>query len=303
VPLNDAVALPEFRPLRLRARRRGAAAFLLILPTSLIYAALLVGPLANLLIESLRPYVGGRIGGSATGWTLENYGALLHEQYAVYFGRTLELSLIACAVGVLLAYPVAHHIARTRSRRQRRLWINLLVSSLFLDALIRCYALVLFFGPTGVVLPILHAYFGILGNNAALLQCQVVIGLLYLVIPIYALTLVGPIENINPRLAEAALTLGASYWKSILVTDVALSLPAIFSSFLIVFTLCITSFIVPLILGQGFIIFIANLIAERFFDSANYPSGAALSILLLVLVLTIVYLTTRIVRLVSRASA
>lgn len=282
-----------------RVRQRGSAAYLLILPTAVIYAVLLLGPLVILAIESFRPYIGGRIGGSA-GWTVDNYTALLRVQYAVYFGRTLGLSLIACVIGALLAYPVAHLIARTRSRRKRRLWINLLVSSLFLDALIRCYALLLFFGPTGVVLPVLHAYFGILGNDSLLLKCQVVVGLLYLVIPIYALTLVGPIENINPRIAEAALTLGASYWKSILVTDVVLSLPAIFSGFFITFTLCITSFIVPMILGQGFIVFIANLIYERFFDSANYPSGAALAILMVILVLAIVYLITRIARLVSR---
>ncbi len=286
-----------------RARLQTSRAYLLILPTALLYTVLLIGPLLILLIESLRPYVDGRVGGLSNGWTLANYAELMHIQYLEYFGNTVLLSLAACVTGMLLAYPVAHQIARTRSRAIRRFWVNLLVSSLFLDTLIRCYALVLFFGPTGVVLPFLHFYFGVLGNNSLLLQFQVVVGLVYIVIPISALTLVGPIENINPRLSEAALTLGASYWKSTLVTDVALSMPAVWSSFLITFTICITTFIVPLLLGNGFVIFMAGLIYERFSESADYPSGAALSILVLVLSMALVYLTSRIARFFFRSQS
>jgi ABC-type spermidine/putrescine transport system permease subunit I len=296
------------RPLRFgvpgaRARLQISWVSLLILPTALLYAVLLIGPLLILLIESLRPYVDGRIGGLSTGWTLANYAELMHIQYLNYFLNTLVLSLTACVTGMLLAYPVAHQIARTRSRTIRRLWINLLVSSLFLDTLVRCYALVLFFGQTGLVLPFLHSYFGVLDNNSFLLKTQVVAGLLYIVIPISALTLVGPIENINPRLSEAASTLGASYWKSVLVTDVALSMPAVWSSFLITFTICITTFIVPLLLGNGFVIFIAGLIYERFSESADYPSGAALSILVLVLSLSLVYSASRIARFLFRSQS
>ena len=301
--MKQTIGLPPLAMPRLRVVPRIPLAVLLIVPTLLLYLLLLVGPLAILGVESFRPHIGGRIGGLSEGWTVENYSLLLRVQYAVYFRNTLLLSFVTCAIGMVLAYPVARCIARTRSLRTRRLWINLLVASLFLDTLVRCYALALFFGPTGVVLPVLRAYFGILGNNSILLQCQVVVGLLYLVIPISALNLVGPIENINPSLAEAAQTLGASYWKSALVTDVALSVPAIWSCFFITFTLCITSFIVPMLLGKGFVIFIANLIYSRFSESADYPGGAALSLLVLLLSMAIVYAVSRVAQLLSRRAA
>lgn len=270
----------------------------LIGPTTFLYAALLVVPLLLLAAESFRPYVGGRIGGTS-GWTVKNYADFLHVEYARSFRETVLLSLYASAAGLLLAFPLAHLIARTRSRMVRRVWINVLVAALFLDLLIRSYALALMFGPTGIG-PLVAEYFGIFGNDVSYVRGQVLLGLMYFVIPLSTLTLVGPIENINPKLCEAALTLGAPRWKSVLVTDVALSVPAILSSFLISFSLCVSAFTVPLILGKGFVVFVANLIYERFADIANFPSGAALSVLLLVLSLAVVYAISRSIRLLTR---
>jgi len=62
------------------------------------------------------------------------------------------------------------------------------------------------------------------------------------------------------------------------------------------FTICITSFIVPLLLGNGFVNFVAGLIYQRFSENADYPSGAALSILVLVVSLALVYMMSRLVR-------
>ena len=283
-------------------RRSGTLglAGLLLLPTLVLYAALLVGPFLILLIESLRPYEGGRVGGLSTGWTIENYANFLHFQYFRIFRDTIPLSFIASAIGIALAYPLAHRIARTRSRGFRRFWINVLVATLFLDTLIRCYSLVLFFGPAGVVSPILQYLFDIAGNNITLLRTQVVFGLLYFAIPISVLTLVGPIENISPRLSEAAQTLGASYWKSGLAIDFRISLPAVLSSFLLTFTHSIAAFATPMILGKGFVLFIANVIYERFSESADFPGGAALSIIVLVFTLAIVYAFTRLIQLIWR---
>ena len=275
-----------------RRTRRIDPAFLLILPTLLLYLGLLVLPLGVVFIESLHPYVGGRIGGQA-GWTLVNYTDFMHVQYAHYFQQTLLLSTIASALGIIFGYPLARQIARTGSRLKRRFWINLLIAVLFLDPLVRCYALLLFFGSTGVVAPALNSLFGITSNNIVLLEVQVVAGLLYFALPVSALTLIGPIENISPKLCEAAQTLGASYWKSAVIIDFAISLPAVAATSLLIFSYAITSFMVPLILGNGFVAFVANVIYERFSETADFPSGSALSVLMLLFTLLLVYALTR----------
>lgn len=249
-------------------------------------------------MESFRPSRSGAARLPAESWTLDNYLYLLHPQYARFFVDSLVLSAIASLIALALAYPTAHMLARTASRQKRRRWLYFLISALFLDALVRTYAVSVLFGPS-VMLPILSRWLGILGNNNILVQTQVAFGLLYFMIPVATLSLIGPIENINPKLCEAALTLGAPRWKSILVTDVALSAPALLSTFLLAFSLCMSAFIIPLILGRGFILFAANLIYERFSELADFQSGAALSMLALLFSLAVVYLFTWIGRLIG----
>ena len=65
--------------------------------------------------------------------------------------------------------------------------------------------------------------------------------------------------------------------------------PGLLSAFLISFTLCLSAFVVPMILGKGKILFVSNLIYARFSEIANYPSGSAISIIMLVLSLLIIY--------------
>jgi putative spermidine/putrescine transport system permease protein len=116
---------------------------------------------------------------------------------------------------------------------------------------------------------------------------------MHYVIPIAALTLIGPIQNINPRLAEAAQALGASHVVTHRTITLPLALHGLLSSFLICFTLCISSFVIPMILGKGQIFFVSNLIYSRFQETANYPSGSALAMIMLAVSLAVIYGITR----------
>jgi putative spermidine/putrescine transport system permease protein len=122
-----------------------------------------------------------------------------------------------------------------------------------------------------------------------------VLGLLHYLIPISAITLLGTIQNINPRLSEAAQALGAPRWTAHLTVTVPLCVPGLLSAFLICFTLCLSAFVVPMILGKGKVLFVSNLIYARFSEIANYPSGSAVSIAMLVMSLAIIYGITRFV--------
>ncbi|MCE2494947.1 MAG: ABC transporter permease subunit, partial [Alphaproteobacteria bacterium] len=176
----------------------------------------------------------------------------------------------------------------------RKIAIGFLVGIMFISTLIRVYALQLTFGPTGIA-KILSGLLGVSMNGRFYTELIVIFGLLHYLVPIAAITLLGTIQNINPRLSEAAQALGASRWMAHLSITVPLCIPGLLSAFLISFTLCLSAFVVPMILGKGKILFVSNLIYARFSEISNYPSGSAISIIMLVLSLAIIYGVTYVV--------
>ena len=117
-------------------------------------------------------------------------------------------------------------------------------------------------------------------------------GLLHYIIPMSILTLLGTIQNVDSRLTDAAQALGAPAWKAHLTVTLPLCMRGILAAFLFAFTFSISAFVIPMILGKGRVLFISNLIYNRFSEIANYPSGAAISIVLFALAMLIVYVMT-----------
>jgi putative spermidine/putrescine transport system permease protein len=111
-------------------------------------------------------------------------------------------------------------------------------------------------------------------------------------VPLSALILIGTIQNVNPRFADAAQALGAPRWRAHLSMTVPLSIRGILSAFLINFSIALSAFVNPWVLGKGKVLFMSNLIYARFGEAANYPSGAAIAIQLLVLSLAMIYVIT-----------
>ena len=269
-------------------------AFLLLVPAIAVFVGLLVLPIGGILVESFKLYVPGRVGSAADApYTLANYLELLQPTYVGYFFTTFRLGAIAAIVALLVGFPIAYYVARTRSRRIRNVAIALLITLMFLSALVRVYSLELTFGTVGAMMPVLR-FFEISTNSRTYIQWLVVAGLLHFIVPMAALILIGTIQNVNPRLVEAAQALGALRWKAHLTITVPLSTRGILSAFLICYTLSISAFVVPMVLGKGKVLFVSNLIYRRFSEVANYPSGSAISITLLVISLVIVYVVSRV---------
>lgn len=261
----------------------GRPTAILLWPALVVMLPLLLGPIFVLVLESLKPFVGGRIGGTAgAALTLDNYAALASPDYARYFLDTFRISLIAAGLALVMGYPMAHFIVRRASPPLRRLLIGGLVATLFLSLIVRVYAIVMTFGPLGP----LSGFSRILGVSPGSpdgAELMVVLGLLNATLPLVALTLMGTLQNINPRLEDAALSLGAPRWKVFFQVTAALSLPGILSAAIIAYGFCISNLVVPMLVGRGFILFVSNLIYFRFSEVANFPSGAALSMVMLVL--------------------
>jgi ABC-type spermidine/putrescine transport system permease subunit I len=266
---------------------------LLLAPIGLAFLVLLALPFLQILNESFRTFVPGRIGSSSTApLTLFNYVELLHAAYLHYFFDTFRLGFIASTAGVAVAFPIAYFVARTRSRPARRFIISSIIMLMFLSGLVRVYALAVTFGPAGYMRQI-AAFLGLNANGPTVTEAVVVAGLLHYIIPMSVLALFGTIQNVNPRLAEAAMALGASRWYAHVSITVPLSMPGILSAFLISFTISISAFVVPMILGKGRVLFVSNLIYARFSEASNYPSGAAIAVIMTLLSLVTVYGTSK----------
>jgi ABC-type spermidine/putrescine transport system permease subunit I len=265
----------------------------LLLPGSVLLVFLLVLPLLYVTEQSFREYVPGRIGAAPySPYTLHNYLELVHPVYLRYLAAMVRIGLISTLAGVALAYPIAYFIARRQAGRLRTIALGFLVAFLFLSVLVRVYSLELSFGPVGLG-PMLSALLGVSRNSREYAEFLVIIGLMHHNVPLSALLLIGTIQNVNPRLAEAAQALGAPRWKAHLSTTVTLSVRGLLAAFLINYTIAISAFVIPMVLGKGKVLFMSNLIYDRFGELTNYPSGAAIAIQLLVLAFAMIYGITR----------
>lgn len=254
-----------------------------------ILLVFLVLPLANVVEESIRLFEPGRIGAAKDApYTLFNYAELMDATYLYYFTETARIGFVSSIIGLILGFPIAYVIARRFTPFWRKVGVGFLIGIMFLSTLVRVYALQLTFGPTGIA-KFLSGLLGVSMNGRFYTELVVVLGLLHYLVPIAAITLLGTIQNVNPRLTEAGQALGAPRWMAHLTITVPLCVPGLLSAFLISFTLCLSAFVVPMILGKGKILFVSNLIYARFSEIANYPSGSAISIIMLVLSLLIIY--------------
>jgi ABC-type spermidine/putrescine transport system permease subunit I len=268
-------------------------ALLLLVPGGLVLVLLLFLPLLNVLYESFHQYVPGGVGGARDKpFTLANYLELAHPVYLRYLSEMIWMSLASTSIGVTAAYPIAYLIARRAAGRVRTVAIGFLVAMLFLSVLVRVYAIELAFGPVGMG-PFIAGLMGVSGNSKVYTQFLVVLGLMHHNIPLSALILIGTIQNVNPRLADAAQALGAPRWRAHLEMTLPLSIRGLLSAFLINFSIALSAFVNPWVLGKGKVLFMSNLIYARFGEAANYPSGAAIAIQLLLLSLAMIYVIMR----------
>ena len=273
--------------------KTGRGSLPLLLPAGAVFLGFFFLPMAGLFIESFRFYVPGSIGSAADApFTLNNYVELLTPSFAGFFYETLRISVLASLVGLLFSFPLADWITRRLTPRWRAIAVGLFVTLMFLSVLVRTYALELTFGAVGPLRPLLLEL-GISPNGRAYIETLVGAGLLHYIVPMSTLTLLGTIQNVDPRLFDAAQVLGAPGWKAHLNITLPLCMRGLLAAFLFAFTFSISAFVIPMILGKGRVLFISNLIYNRFSEIADYPSGAAVSMVLFFAALSIVYITSR----------
>ncbi|WP_270693864.1 MULTISPECIES: spermidine/putrescine ABC transporter permease PotB [unclassified Aeromonas] len=233
-------------------------------------------------------------------FTLSNYGRLLDPLYFEVLLHSLWLALLATSICLLVGYPFAWLLAHLPARI-RPLLLFLVVVPFWTNSLIRTYALKVLLGTRGLI----NGWLLDLGLIERPLQMMytevaVIIGLVYVLLPFMVLPLYSSIEKLDSRLLEAARDLGANGWQRLMRIILPLTLPGIIAGCLLVFLPAMGMFYVSDLLGGAKHLLIGNLIKTQFLNSRDWPFGAAISVMLTVLMALLVYCYWRAGKLLSK---
>ncbi len=228
----------------------------------------------------------GPYGGVFTPWTFENYQRAVDPLYLVIFWRSVWLAAVSTLLCLILAFPLALYIAR--AERHKTLLLNLVMLPFWTSFLIRTYAWMFLLRDTGLVnsalegLHLTHAPLPLLFNDGAVL-----LGLVYGFLPFMVLPLYATLEKLDPALLDAAFDLGATPWVALWRVIVPLSKPGIAAGCVLVFIPCLGAYITPDLMGGGKTVMLGNLVQGQFTTARDWPFGAAISLLLMLIVLVV----------------
>lgn len=268
----------------------------LLLPPVAWLALFLLVPLLMIGAYSLRADLRGDLLAPFSP-TLEHYEKLLDKPaYLRLLGRSIVIAFIVAAGAVILAYPVAYFLA-FRAGARRNLYLILLLVPFWTSFLLRVMAWKVLLGSSGVVNSFLH-YTHVIDEPLEFLlynRGTVVVTLIYVWIPFVALPIYAVLQRIDVALFEAAADLGASRAQTFVRVVLPLSMPGVIAAFMTCFIPTIGEYVTPLLVGGSRGTMYGNLIQDFFTKAANWPLGAALSLVMLAVTLILTGIAVRLV--------
>jgi putative spermidine/putrescine transport system permease protein len=258
----------------------------------LLLAALLVLPFANVVRLSLGAAVGAAPQGD--GW-LTNYVRVIGDPfYLRILLYTVVLSAVVTAVSAVVGFLVAYSVWLAPGRYKGAL-VLVIVAPLMISLVIRIYGWVIILGDAGIINSLLMQA-GLIDRPLRMLftNLSVFIGMLHVELPFMILMILTAMERIDPALVSAAETLGASRLRAVREVVLPLAAPGIVAGCTLVFTLCMTSFVTPQLLGSSSTKVLTTQVYRDFIVSFNWPIGATLAVLLCVCSLLVVVFGNRI---------
>ncbi|WP_248927944.1 ABC transporter permease [Paenibacillus hamazuiensis] len=248
----------------------------LILPALIVFIVFFLGPMIYLTMLSFRPTV------DSDGWTLNNYFHMFKDSFVLEVVlRTVKLSFVSAFLDIILAYPLALVILRS-SPGWRAFYTMLILSPLLVSVVVRSFGWMILLAPGGFINNVLM-HFGLISEPVKLLfnETSVVIGLTHIHLPHVIIALLTALYSMDPRLESASASLGARPWQTFWRVTFPLSMPGVLSGGLLAFSLSMSSFVLPNILGGPRYKVLAALAYEQTVGLFNWPFGATLSLLLL----------------------
>lgn len=273
------------------ARRPGRIAWLLLTPGLAYLVLFFVAPVAVLLATSLYDRVpDGPVGATRPAFRVQNYVDAIAD-YAPQFGRSFAFALVATVLALLIGYPLAYVIGvRCRQRPLLQgLLLVLVIAPFFTSFILRTIAWKQILADESVLVGVLKTV-ALLPPDARLTATPlaVVAGLTYNFLPFMTLPVYASLERLDLRLVEAGSDLYASPMQTFRRVTLPLTMPGIVSGSLLTFIPAAGDYVNSALLGNAGTSMIGNVIDSRFFRVVDYPTAAALSVLLMAAILLLV---------------
>ncbi|TPN74899.1 ABC transporter permease [Mesorhizobium sp. CU2] len=269
--------------------------WLLSAPALLIVFLAAVGPLLIVVVYSfLTP---GNYGDVKWQFSIDAWVNVLLERdvfddtlslagaHLLIFWRSVSLSALTTILTLIFGFPTAYFIA-TRPEGRREIWLFLITIPFWTNLLIRTFAVEEVLRNDGIINSTLQLL-GITDHPVQLLYTNfaVLLGMVYVFLPLMVLPLYASMEKIDFRLVEAAYDLYATRFQVLRRIIIPLVKPGVVAGSILVFIPSLGAYVTPRVLGGGTNLMIGNLIELQFGQGRNWPLGAALSISLMAIVM------------------
>jgi len=262
--------------------------WLLVAPAVLLVLALYVAPIVNMLLLSVTDPKPG----------LGNYAKIFEsDTVANLIWRTVRLCLITTFAAVFLGYVVSYAMLHALSGVRRRM-MSILLISFWISVLVRSFAWLMLLGHNGLLNDMLLSL-GVISEPLPLMRNEfgVLIGMTEYMLPYAILPLLANMQGIDPRIASASRSLGASSAQTFFHVFLPLTRPGIIAASLLVFISSLGFYVTPAILGGGKVQMIAEYISVQLLVTVRWGVAAMLATLMIASVLALMYVLNRFMKL------
>ena len=252
----------------------------LVGPATIYVGIGLLIPLAILFRYSLNAFVPGKFMVDAL--TVENYVKFFTDiYYASVLTRTVRVAFITTVICLLLGFPLAYVLARTRTRFKNIL-VMLIVLPLFVGNAVRAAGWMVAFSNKGLINASLMGAGAITQPLEIMFtEFAVIVGIVAVNLPFMVLTLQSVVEGIDRSAEEAAFNLGATPWQMARRVLFPLAMPGILAGTILTFILAMNAYATPVLLGGPRFQMMGPLVYGQFVQQNNWPFGGAIAFILM----------------------
>ena len=259
-------------------KRKGQ--YLLLIPCIVLVAYFMIVPLMEIIIPTFTNTEGGMF---------NTYKEFFTDSYMMsIFLRTIKISLISSLICMTIGVPVSYYISRV-SKKLRGLFIALTVFPILTNSVVRSFAWMSILGKNGLINTLLTKL-NIINEPLSLLYTEgaIIVGTVYIFLPLMIISLVGVMENVDNDLLEAAESLGANKLKSFFKIVFPLSLPGLIVGTVLVFTGSLTAYTTPQLLGGNKNTVLATLIYQKTMTLGDWQGAAVVATIMIVVTLIVI---------------
>ena len=216
-------------------------------------------------------------------FTLQNFKELMQPMYFRIFYRSIKLAVISTVLCLIIGYPTAYIITKTKASRQNTL-LMLVIVPMWMNFLLRTYAWSAILGRNGIINTIITTK-GFQPINILYTDTAVMLGMVYNFLPFMILPIYTILSKLDKDLINAAKDLGANGLQVFYKIILPLSMPGVASGITMVFMPAVSTFVISKLLGGGQFMLIGNLIEQQFMSVGNWHFGSAISIFMMIVIL------------------